>query len=207
MKFWAAMNQKFIALRARHPGLSFDDETRIRDAIDLKIPRARTAGPRGHASRRPAVPGPIDAKARQRGAVARLDAALAYQGGGQVDRRPPGRQPLPEPPPIGALPAGARAKLRVDPGGNERLSAIGADLSPLAPAPRPPLAQPTGAGAKGAITKGHRLAAARTNNLARLPRHATPAALRLADKGENAYRASATLAKETRRGEFRLLRL
>ena len=43
MKFWAGINQRFLALRARHPGrISEADEVKIRDKIAKRIPWART---------------------------------------------------------------------------------------------------------------------------------------------------------------------
>jgi hypothetical protein len=46
MRFWAAINQRFLAIGARHPGLvSPADEARIRAAIEERIPLP--AGPAG----------------------------------------------------------------------------------------------------------------------------------------------------------------
>jgi hypothetical protein len=40
VKYWAGIDQRFLAIRARRPGLvSPADEAKIRDAIDEKIPR------------------------------------------------------------------------------------------------------------------------------------------------------------------------
>jgi len=44
IRFWAAINQKFLAIRARRPGVvSLADEERIRAAIAERIPRPREA--------------------------------------------------------------------------------------------------------------------------------------------------------------------
>jgi hypothetical protein len=42
VKYWAGINQRFLAIAARHPGLvSEADEIKIRDKIDERIPRPR----------------------------------------------------------------------------------------------------------------------------------------------------------------------
>jgi hypothetical protein len=43
VRFWAGINQRFLALRARHPGISEADEVKIRDQVAERIPRASTA--------------------------------------------------------------------------------------------------------------------------------------------------------------------
>ena len=44
IRFWAAINQKFLAIRARRTeGISIADEERILAAIDSRIPRPREA--------------------------------------------------------------------------------------------------------------------------------------------------------------------
>jgi hypothetical protein len=44
IRFWAAINQKFLAIRAGRPeGISIADEERILAAIDSRIPRPREA--------------------------------------------------------------------------------------------------------------------------------------------------------------------
>jgi hypothetical protein len=44
VKFWAEVNQRFLALRARHPDrISEVDEERIRAAINERVPRPREA--------------------------------------------------------------------------------------------------------------------------------------------------------------------
>ena len=39
IRFWVGINQRFLALRARHPSISEADEIKIRDKIAERIPR------------------------------------------------------------------------------------------------------------------------------------------------------------------------
>jgi hypothetical protein len=62
VKFWLALNGKFLAIRARRPeSISSADEARFRDAIDARILRPT----------RPELQGAIDALVREVDAISR----------------------------------------------------------------------------------------------------------------------------------------